>query len=49
MKYELTKESKGNLFRIKALKDFGNVKKGDLGGFIEKTDNLSQEGNCWVL
>jgi len=34
-KYELTKESKIvngiTLFRIKALRDFGNVKKGDLG------------------
>src|SRR5574337_259934 len=36
------------LFRIKALKDFGIVKKGDLGGYIEKEDNLSQEGDAWV-
>ena len=36
------------LHRIKALKDFGDVKKGDLGGFIEKESNLSQEENCWV-
>ena len=36
------------LYRIKALKDFGNVKKGDLGGYIESKINLSQEGNCWV-
>lgn len=36
------------LYRIKALKDFGNVKKGDLGGYIEKEENLSHEGNCWV-
>ena len=28
---------------------FGNVKKGDLGGWIEKEDNLSQEGDCWVF
>ena len=21
---------------------------GDLGGFIEKEENLSQEGSCWV-
>jgi len=32
------------LYRIKALKDFGNVKKGDLGGYIESKINLSQEG-----
>jgi len=49
MKYELIKETndKGH-FRIKALKDFGDVKKGDLGGFVESTKNLSQYGNCWV-
>ena len=52
-KFKLTKESKVNsigikLFRIKALKDFGCVKKGELGGWIEKESNLSQEGNCWI-
>lgn len=36
------------LYRIKAIRDFGNVKEGDLGGFIEKESNLSHEGNCWV-
>ena len=29
------------LYRIEALKDFRYVKKGDLGGWIEKEDNLS--------
>ena len=51
-KYELTDETKrydGRTFhRIRALKDFGNVKKDDLGGWIESEINLSQEGNCWV-
>ena len=52
-KYELTSETietdEGiTLYRIKALKDFGNVNKGDLGGFIESEDNLSQEGITWV-
>ena len=28
------------LFRIKALISFGNVKKGELGGYVEKEDNL---------
>lgn len=36
------------LFRIKALISFGNVKKGDLGGYVEKEDNLSHYGNAWV-
>lgn len=37
-----------NLYRIRALKDFGDVKAGDLGGYIESERNLSQEGDCWV-
>lgn len=37
------------LYRIEAVKDFSNVKKGDLGGWVEKEYNLSQEGNCWVF
>lgn len=36
------------LYRIKALRDFGFIKAGDLGGFIENEDNLSHEGLCWV-
>ena len=36
------------LYRIEALKDFANVKKGDKGGYIESEDNLSHFGNCWV-
>ena len=56
-KYELTTETKtiedgsGNditLHRIQALRDFNDVKKGDLGGWVEDESNLSQEGNCWV-
>lgn len=52
-KFELTAEFVMNvfgkkLFRIKALVAFGNVEKGELGGFIEKEDNLSHGGNAWV-
>ena len=36
------------LYRIEALRNFGYVKKGNLGGWIEKEDNLSQSGTCWV-
>lgn len=56
MKYKLTNESMINaagkkLFRIKALVDIEEygVKKGDLGGWIEKEDNLSQSGNAWIF
>ena len=45
-KYELIRE--GKLFRIIALKDFGFIKKGELGGLIEKESNLSQKNECWV-
>lgn len=51
-KYILTDETievYGNtLHRIKAIKDFGDVKSGDLGGFIEKEENLSHGDLCWV-
>jgi acetyltransferase-like isoleucine patch superfamily enzyme len=36
------------LYRIQALKDFSGVEKDDIGGYIESTKNLSQDGNCWV-
>jgi len=36
------------LYRIRALRDFGSVKKGDLGGYIEKEYNLSQYSTSWV-
>ena len=51
-KYKLTNEIINvdgyTFYRIKALKDFSNVKKGDKGGFVENEENLSQNGNCWV-
>ena len=51
-KYKLTEESINyfgkTLYHIEALKDFGNVEKGDKGGYIEKENNLSQEGDCWI-
>jgi len=48
-KYEFVEEEQlGSLRRIRAIRDFGNVKSGDLGGFIEHEKNLSHDGNCWV-
>lgn len=51
-KYELTDETiqiaEKTLHRIKALRDFGNVKAGDLGGFVESEKNLSHDGDCCV-
>ena len=52
-KYVLTDETvkvKGKtLYRIKALKAFGKVKIGQLGGYIESEENLSQDGNAWIM
>lgn len=51
MKYEFTETREflsRTLHRIKAVSDFGDVKAGDLGGWIEKEENLSQSGDCWV-
>ena len=51
-KYELTDEKKQiagrTLFRIRALRDFYDVKAGDLGGWIESENNLSYSGDAWV-
>lgn len=51
-KYKLTEETisigDANLYRIEALKDFYDVKKGDKGGWVEHEGNLSQLGDCWV-
>ena len=51
-KYKLTEETleiEGHVLnRIIALRDFGEVKKGDLGGFIEKESNLSHDWTCWI-
>ena len=55
-KYEFTGETKqvgilGNitLKRIRATMEFGIVKIGDLGGLIDKDENLSHDGNAWVF
>lgn len=52
-KYRLTDETiefNGvKLYRIEALKDFGEVKKGDKGGFVQSEKNLSHDGDCWIF
>ena len=51
-KFELTSESivklGKTLYRIRALMAFGDVEEGELGGFLEKEENLSQDGDAWV-
>ena len=51
-KYEFTEETKNfagrTLHRIRAIKDFGDVKAGELGGYIEGEWNLGHDDNAWV-
>lgn len=52
-KYEILKDQAitmngSTIYRIKALKNFGDVEAGDMGGFVESEDNLSHEGPCWI-
>ena len=47
-KYKLIPSDIEGLFRIKALKDFNDVKKGDIGGYVEGEKTLSQLGDCWI-
>ena len=55
-KYEFTGETKIintlngeiTLRRIKASAEFGVIKVGDIGGWIEKEANISENGNAWV-
>lgn len=52
LKYKLTDETLDHhgrtLYRIQALKDFGDVKAGDKGGWVESESSLSHYGNCWI-
>lgn len=53
MKYKLVEKQffpklDRELWQIEAVDYFGNVKKGERGGWIEKEDNLSQYGDAWV-
>lgn len=52
-KYQLlrndTIEMEGNiLYRIQALRDFNDVKKDDLGGYVQSYSNLAQCDGCWI-
>ena len=51
-KYEFTDETKEffgrTLRRIRAVRDFGDVSAGEIGGWIEKEENLSHDGDARV-
>ena len=36
------------VYRIRALRDFGDIRCGDLGGYIENESSLTHDGDCWV-
>ena len=52
-KFELTENFKINafgvkLFQIKAVRSFASVSEGELGGYVEKEENLDHDGDAWV-
>ena len=50
-KYELIirRDAVGHItHRIRALRDFSDVKAGDLGGYVQTEHNLSHGDDCWV-
>jgi hypothetical protein len=51
-KYELFQDDwakEMSLYRIRAIRDFDDIKKGEIGGFVEGEHNLSHDGGCWIL
>lgn len=52
LKYKLLEENiilnNIKLYRIQALRDFNDVKTGDIGGYVQSEDNLSHKGNAWL-
>ena len=49
-KFELFRDAQTptGFFRIRALVSFGFVLKGEVGGFVQKCENLSETGYAWV-
>lgn len=51
-KYELTRRYRiiggTKVYQIRALRNFGNVLKGELGGYVESKHNLLNADTCWI-
>lgn len=52
-KYKILENERKQIFdvevyRIEATEDFGDVKKGDKGGYVQFEANLSHAGDCWI-
>lgn len=48
MSGDITYINEKRLYRIRAIRDFDDVKSGDLGGYVEHEDNLSHRGMSWL-
>ena len=52
-KYELTDEKTEclgrTLHRVRALRDFQNVKAGDMGGWVEAEKDVAHSGNASII
>ena len=41
--------NKSTYYRLRAIRNFSNIKKGDSGGYVKGYYyNLSHKGNCWI-
>ena len=47
-KFKMIIDPDSEMYRIVAIINFNNVKKGEFGGLIEKERNLSHDNNAWV-
>ena len=36
------------VYRIRALRDFSDIRRGELGGYVENESALAQDGEAWV-
>ncbi|AWB52370.1 hypothetical protein [Pasteurella multocida] len=48
LKNDMVKFENKTLYRIRALRRFGDIIAGQLGGYIESENNLDHDGNAWV-
>jgi UDP-3-O-[3-hydroxymyristoyl] glucosamine N-acyltransferase len=53
IKYKLTTNSvivneNIKLYQIESLINFSNIRRGELGGYVQSEMNLAHSGNCWV-
>lgn len=47
-KFIIIPSDKNGMYRIKAIRNFADVKTGDIGGYVAHEGNLSHYRDCWV-